>query len=324
MSVKLSVVIPCYQSASMIDDVVRRVRATVQQRYHDQEYEIILVNDASPDNTFDVLRHLAEASPNVKVLNFSKNFGQHAALMAGFSVSEGAVVLCMDDDGQTPPEELFKLVDRLNDSCDLVYARYETKQHSWFRNVGSKLNDKMACSLIGKPKDLYLWSYFAAKRYLVDEVLHYTNPYPYMQGLMLRATSRVANVPISHRERKQGQSGYTLKKLFSLWLNGFTAFSVKPLRVASLLGLAFALLGFLSAIVVVIRRLLDPSMALGWSSTFTLILVMGGLILFVLGLIGEYVGRSYICLSTPPQYVIRDSLNCEASFSGSAATKRGA
>lgn len=311
MAVKLSVIIPCYNSARMIEGVMERVRSTVETRCGERDWEAVLVNDASPDGTFEVLRALAEKRPNIKALNLSRNFGQHAALMAGLAASRGEVVVCLDDDGQTPPEEIFKLVDRLGDDCDLVYARYDEKHHSAFRNLGSKLNDKMACSLIGKPKDLYLSSYFAAKRYLVDEVLRYTNPYPYLQGLMLRTTNKVANVTIPHRSRMQGESGYSLKKLFALWLNGFTAFSVKPLRMASLLGIAFALLGFASALIVVVRRLLDPTMALGWSSTFTLILVMGGLILFVLGLIGEYVGRSYICLSAPPQYVVRDAINCD-------------
>lgn len=166
----------------------------------------------------------------------------------------------------------------------------------------------MAVKLLGKPKDLYISSYFAAKRYLIDEALRYPNPYPYMQGLMLRSTNKICNVLVPHDERAHGQSGYTLRKLISLWLNGFTAFSVKPLRIASFIGILFALLGFLSAIVVVIRRLLNPNMALGWSSTIALMLLIGGLILITLGVVGEYVGRSYISLNNAPQYVIRNSV----------------
>ena len=311
MSLDFSIVIPCYNSALIIEDVIARIQSTVEKRLDPSCYEIILVNDASPDDTFDVLCKLARKNSNIKAMNFSRNFGQHAALMAGFSEVEGAVVICMDDDGQTPPEELFKLVDRLDNDCDLVYALYDEKKHSWYRNLGSKVNDAMARSLIGKPKDLYLSSFFAAKRYLIDEALRYTSPYPYMQGQMLRATNKIEKVRVHHEARREGSSGYTINKQVSLWLNGFTAFSVKPLRVASLLGIVFACCGFISAAVVVVKRLLDPNMALGWSSTFSLILVLGGLILFVLGLIGEYVGRSYISLNKAPQYVIRDSVNCK-------------
>lgn len=310
MSVQLSVVIPCYRSEQYIEEVVDRVRKTAMTRYEENDFEIILINDCSPDATYDRISKIAHAHRNVKAVNFSKNFGQHAALMAGFSIASGSAVVCMDDDGQTPPEEMFKLVDALDDDCDLVYARYENKQHDAIRNLGSRFNDLMACSMIGKPKDLYISSYFAVKRYLCEEALRYKNPYPYMQGLMLRATNKIRNVDINHQQRLEGVSGYSLRKLISLWFNGFTAFSVKPLRVASFLGIAFAACGFVSAIFVVIRRLLDPNMALGWSSTFTLILVLGGLILFVLGLIGEYIGRIYISLNSAPQFVIRDTVNC--------------
>ena len=311
----VSVVIPCYNSSHTIGSVVDRLIATLSKRYAKTDYEIILVNDSSPDDTYDVISSLANDNRSIKAINLSRNFGQHAAIMAGFSQVEGDVIVCMDDDGQTVPEEIFKLIDTLDESCDLVYASYSLKKHSAFRNLGSKLNDLMTCWLLGKPKDLYLSSYFAAKRYLIEEAKNYTNPYPYLQGQMLRATNKIKNANVQHNARLEGSSGYTLSKLVSLWLNGFTAFSVKPLRMASFLGIAFALLGFISALVVVIRRLFDPSMALGWSSTFTLILVLGGLILFVLGLIGEYIGRSYISINKAPQFIIRDSVNCKQSTS---------
>lgn len=306
--VSLSVIIPCYKSSSMIEGVISRLVSTIRSHERAIPYEIILVDDSSGDGTYKVLRNLALSNQQIIALELSKNFGQHAALMAGMSKAKGEIIVCMDDDGQTPPESLFDLIGALDDDHDLVYAKYPNKQHNRFRNFGSKINDLMAIKLLGKPKDLYISSYFAAKRYLIEEALRYPNPYPYMQGLMLRSTDRICNVMVPHNERSEGQSGYTLRKLLSLWLNGFTAFSVKPLRIASFIGILFALVGFLFALFVVIRRLLDPNMALGWSSTTALMLIIGGLILTTLGIVGEYVGRSYISLNNAPQYVIRESV----------------
>lgn len=310
MPVSISFVIPCYKSSSMIEGVIRRLQNTVERRFKPEEYEIVLVDDYSPDNTFAVLKDIAMHFSNVKVVGFSKNFGQQAALMAGFSMSTGKVVVCLDDDGQTPPEEVFSLVDKLDEGFDIVYASYENKHHSWFRNFGSWINEKMAESLIGKPKNITLSSFYAVRRFLVEDALRYTSPFPYIAGQLLRSTSNIANIPIEHQERLDGKSGYTLKKLLSLWLNGFTAFSIKPLRIASLMGIALSVCGLVFAIFVIIRRLIEPTIAVGWTSTFSLILIIGGLILFVLGLIGEYVGRVYISINNAPQYVIKRTVNC--------------
>ena len=159
-----------------------------------------------------------------------------------------------------------------------------------------------------KPKDLYISSYFAARKFIIDEILRYDNAYPYVTGLVLRTTRKICNVEVRHREREVGESGYSLSKLLGLWLNGFTSFSVKPLRLATFSGLFAAFLGLLFIIVTVIRRLVDQSIPIGWSSTISIILLMGGMILFVLGIIGEYIGRIYICINHSPQYVIREKI----------------
>lgn len=308
--VDVSVVIPCYRSSEIIRSVVDRLRTTLGVHYEESQYEIILVNDYSPDDTLEVLSSIATEHANVKVISMAKNFGQHAALMAGFDYVCGDTVVCMDDDGQTRPEEIFKLLDKLDEGYDLVYAKYASKKHSAFRNFGSKINEIMAHSLIGKPKDITLSSYFAAKRFLVDEALHYKNPYPYIEGLMLRSTGSIANVEVVHSDRLAGESGYSFKGLLALWLNGFTAFSVKPLRVASVFGVVLAFFGFAGALVVVVQRLTNPDMAMGWASMFSALIFIGGLLLCMLGLLGEYIGRTYISLNNSPQYVIRDTLNC--------------
>ncbi len=311
---KISFVIPCYRSENTVGGVVDEIVETITA-HGGYDYEIILVNDNSPDRVIDTIKALSAANPKVKGLDLSRNFGQHSAIMAGFTYLTGDIVVCLDDDGQTPANEVFKLIDKL-DSFDLAFAEYKTKQHSGFRNFGSKINDLMARWLLSKPKDLKIMSYFACKRYVVEEVLRYENPYPYMSGLLLRATKKVTNVEVNHRERVEGSSGYSLKKLLLLWINGFTSFSVKPLRFATFLGFFTAVIGFLFGIYVIIHKIVVPDSLMGWSSTMSVMLFLGGMIMLMLGMVGEYVGRIYLSINRSPQFVIRDKVGFEDKKDG--------
>lgn len=304
---KISFVIPCYRSQKTLAGVIHEVQETMAT-LNGYTYEIILVNDASPDDTFSEIRRLCKENDNIIGIDMAKNFGQHSALMAGFHEVSGEIVICLDDDGQTPANEVGKLLDKINEGYDVVYAEYANKRHSKFRNFGSHLNSIMTEQLLEKPKDLYLSSYFAVRRFIVEEMVRYDNAYPYITGLVLRSTKNICNVEVKHREREVGESGYSLSKLLGLWLNGFTSFSVKPLRLATFSGLFAAFLGVVFIIVTVIRRLIDQNIPIGWSSTISVILLMGGMILFVLGIIGEYIGRIYICINHSPQYVIREKI----------------
>lgn len=305
---KVSFVIPCYRSEQTLPKVVAEIEEKMKDlgRY---EYSIFLVNDCSPDDTMGTIRKLCEEHREIRGIGFAKNFGQHSALMAGLRYSDGDYVVCLDDDGQTPADEVDKLLDKLEEGYDAVYARYEHKKHSAFRNMGSKVNELMARTMLGKPPKLYLSSYFAVKRFVVDDMVRYENSYPYVIGLVLRATRNIANVTVNHREREQGSSGYTLRKLLGLWFNGFTAFSVKPLRLATAMGAISAVLGFLYGVYTIVKRLVNPDVPLGFSSTMAAIVFFGGMIMLMLGLIGEYIGRIYISLNNSPQYVIREKVN---------------
>lgn len=302
---KVSFVIPCYRSANTITMVMEEIiekMETIEQ----YDYEIILVNDCSPDNTFDVIKCMAESNPHVVAVNLAKNFGQHAALMAGFHQVEGDMVVCLDDDGQTPANEVNKLLNKLDMGYDVVYASYANKKHSAFRNFGSYVNKKMTEFMLEKPEDLSITSYFAMKRFVVDEMIRYEHCYPYVIGLVLRSTKNICNVSVTHREREEGHSGYTIMKLLSLWMNGFTSFSVKPLRVATYAGITSAFIGFAYLIYIIIKYFIARSAPMGWSSTIAVMLLLGGMILIVLGLIGEYIGRIYMCVNAAPQFVIRE------------------
>ncbi len=308
MSKLVSFVIPCYCSAQSIEGVVGEIAQTMDTM-EGYAYEVILVNDGSPDDTMDVIRRLCNEHSNICGVNLATNFGQHAALMAGFRHVRGDVAVCLDDDGQTPASEVGKLLAKLDEGYDAVYASYGKKQHSKFRNFGSKINDLMARMMLGKPKDLYVSSYFAVKRFVVDEMIRYTNPYPYVIGLVLRTTRKIANVEVTHRERKTGQSGYTFGKLMSLWMNGFTAFSIKPLRIATVVGVVAAIAGFIYGIYTIIKKLVNPNVVIGFSSLMAAIVFIGGVVMLMLGIIGEYLGRIYISMNNSPQYVIREELD---------------
>lgn len=305
---KVSFVVPCYRSEHTLPKVV----AEIEEKMKDldgYEYDIFLINDCSPDDTMGTIRKLCEEHSEIRGIGFAKNFGQHSALMAGLRYADGDYVVCLDDDGQTPADEVDKLLDKLEEGYDAVYARYEHKKHSAFRNMGSRVNDLMARTMLGKPAELYISSYFAVKRFVVDDMVRYENSYPYVIGLVLRATRNIANVTVSHREREEGSSGYTFGKLLGLWLNGFTAFSVKPLRLATALGAFSAVLGFLYGVYTIVKRLVRPDVPLGFSSTMAALVFFGGMIMLMLGLIGEYIGRIYISLNNSPQYVIREKVN---------------
>lgn len=306
---RISFVIPCYHSAETIGGVVRDIIETVATRAQ-YTYEIVLVNDNPPDDTWDVIRGLCKNDPQIHGVCFSKNFGQHSALMAGYRRVTGEIVVSMDDDGQNPPSEMFKLIDALDENTDLAYANYAQKKHSLFRNLGSKFNDKMVQWLLNKPKELYLASYFAAKRFVIDEMIRCDNPFPYIDGLALRSTCGYKNVTIEHRERAVGKSGYSLSKLIGLWVNGFTSFSVKPLRLATLFGFAVSLIGFVLALVIIIQKIvMKDTVSAGWPSLMTVVLILNGAIMMMLGLVGEYVGRIYVTMNKSPQYVVKHEEN---------------
>ena len=304
---KISFVIPCYRSEQTLPKVITEINDTMSGFANDYSYEIVLVNDCSPDNTYGTIEGLAKAQDNILGIDLAKNAGQHAALMAGLRQTTGDIIVCLDDDGQTPANEVGKFLDAINQGQDVVYARYNHKKHSMFRNFGSHVNEKMLQIMLGKPKELYVSSYFAARRFVIDEILRYDKSYPYLQGLVLRTTRRIGNVDVNHRDREIGTSGYTLGKLLTLWMNGFTAFSVTPLRIATYAGTIFAIIGFIYGIYTIIKHFVVAQAPMGYDSLMSALMFIGGVIMLMLGLVGEYIGRMYIGMNNAPQYVIRNT-----------------
>ncbi len=309
----ISFVIPCYRSSATLPHVIAEIEDTML-KMKEYEYEIVLVNDCSPDDTFETITALCKDNANITGINLAKNFGQHSALMAGFHYVKGDIIVCLDDDGQTPADEVGKLLAGIENGADVVYAKYNQKHHSGFRNFGSRVNELMTRVMLGKPKELSVSSYFAARKFVVKEMLRYEYAFPYVIGLVLRTTKNIMNVEVNHRDRESGQSGYTLGKLLSLWFNGFTAFSVKPLRLATMAGTFFALCGFAYGIYTIIKKIFiqPPDLVVGFSALMSVIVFMGGMLMLMLGLVGEYMGRVYVSMNNSPQFVIREIVGKEA------------
>lgn len=301
----VSIVIPCYNSDKTIKMVIDEIVAVITGKLN---YEIILVNDGSTLALWNSIKSLVEKYPNrVKGICFAKNFGQHSALMAGYKAAKGDIVIQMDDDGQSDPNGIFALLEKIDEGYDVVFARYPEAKKARWRSLGSEINRRMCISLINMPNDIHPMSFAACRRYVIDEIIRYDKPFPYVGGLIFRTTTNLCDVEINHRERAYGKSNYNLKKLIGLWLNGFTAFSVKPLEIASVSGFVIAFAGIVYALFIIIRRLCGFPALEGWSSLVALTLLLDGFLLVMIGLVGEYIGRIYICLNNSPQYVVRDT-----------------
>ncbi len=301
---RISIVIPVYNSAGTIGPLVARLVAALRG----DGLQIVLVNDGSVDESDAACRALSAGyAGTVTYVRLARNFGEHNAVMAGLHQARGDYVVIMDDDFQNPPEEVPRMIDH---ACahgyDIVYTRSPRKHHHWARNLGSRLNDRMATVLLGKPSDLYLSSFKCLSRFIVGEILKYRGPYPYIDGIALRCTRNIGTIQVQHQPRREGRSNYTSRKLLRLWLNMFVNFSVMPLRISTLLGLAWSVLGLLLAVQVVIERLTRPDVPVGWASVLVAILLFSGVQLVMLGLLGEYLGRLYLTENQTPQFVVRE------------------
>lgn len=298
----VSIVVPVYRSAGILPELV----AAVAEGMAGRRLELVLVCDASPDNSWRVIGELATRYSFIRGICLRKNVGQHNAIMAGLAHSGGESVVVMDDDLQHPPSAIPLLLKALENGADVCYANYVQRKHALWKRVGSKFNDMVATLLLGKPSNLYLSSFKAMRRAIADQVVKYDGPFAYVDGLILESTAAITSVDIAHCERRSGEGNYSLRRSVSLWLKMVTSFSVFPLRVLFVLGALVATFSMLMAGYVVFSKFHNPDLPIGWSSTIAAILLVGGLQMLGLGLLGEYLGRAYMKLNGRPQYVVRE------------------
>ena len=305
----LSFVIPLYNSAETIGALVAAIQALTVEGGH----EIVLINDGSHDATGEVCRELVRtARVPVIYLEHARNFGEHNAVLTGWRHASGAHIVNLDDDGQNPPAEAVRLWQFARTSgLDVVFGHYAVKQHSLWRNFGSWVTNRMTDWALEKPAGFYLSSFRCVTAFVAREVAVHSGPYPYIDGLILQVTQRIGSIEVLHEERKAGESGYTLRRLMRLWLSAWVNFSVLPLRVATVLGLVMAVAGLGGFAWVVWLRVTDQGPSFGWGSLMAALLVFSGTQLVLLGLIGEYIGRTFLTVNKRPQAVLRTVLKSQ-------------
>ena len=305
----VSVVIPCYRSSQTIERVVEEIKEAVKDR-KGWTYQIVLVNDCSPDNTFQVIEGLCKKDKKIVGVDMARNFGQETAIVAGLGYATGDAVVVMDDDGQHPAHQMWKLIDKMEEGYDVVYANFPHKHHSAFKRLASDLHGKINEWIGCKPKGIILSSFWCLSPFCAQELSLYDSPFTSRGGYLMRITQRFANVEIDeHRDRLAGESGYNLRKMFELWFSNFTNFSIVPIRAMAKMGWGVAALGFLFGIYLIIRKLVNPNVQLGYTSIMSVILFIGGIIMAMIGFIGEYIGRTYMTVSGMPQFIVRREVN---------------
>ena len=305
----LSVIIPVYNSSSIILKLVSKISEEILKIKRISTYQIILINDCSEDGSWSEISKICNQEKFIVGINLMKNYGQHNAIMAGINIAEGDYVITMDDDFQHSPSEISKILDRMEEGYDVCYTNYKNNKYNAFKIFSSRLNNKISNFLINKPKNIYLSSFKCFTKKICEEIKKYDGPFVYIDGLIFDITKNVSSVDVEHLERMTGNSNYNIFKLISLWLRVLTNFSIVPLRISTIAGLFMTFVSFCSILVIVLIKLLNPTIAAGWASIISVLLFFSGLQFIVLGLIGEYIGRSYLNLNKKPQFVVREYKN---------------
>jgi len=303
---RLSIVIPVYNSEETINTLVK----SIYQELGPYNPEVVLVNDSSKDKSELICEQLAKKNSRIKFISLRRNSGEHNAVICGLNYCKGNYVVIMDDDLQNPASEIIRLLQVIQDGqYDVVYSRYKTKQHSFVRNICSKIHNRATVYLLGKPKKLYLSSFKIINRAVVDEIIAYKGPFPYIDALILRTTDNIGSVYVNHHSRQTGKSNYTFRKLFSLYLNVFINFSNKPLRLITIFGFIISIVSFISIGFIIYEKTMLKNVTPGWAFLAIAMLFLIGLTFIVIGILGEYIGKIMMSINQQPQYIVKKEMN---------------
>ena len=307
MNKKISIIIPVYNSSKNLEILINSLILNLKKNF--ENYEIILVDDLSTDGSWSIVEKFCADNDYIKGSQLRKNVGQHNAIFSALKYCNGEVIITMDDDGQNSADDIIKLVDELNNGYDICYANYKNKKHNLFRKFGSQINNIVASALFNKPINLTLTSFRCFKKEIKDEILKYTSPSIYLDGIIFSITKNASKIFVEHKKREFGKSNYTFFKLFSLWIKMATSFSILPLRIASVLGILFSFSSFIFTLWLVFFRSVTSDIPVGWTSLIVVITFFGGIQLLALGLIGEYLGRTYMSSNNSLQFSEKNKLN---------------
>lgn len=319
----LSIVVPVYRSEDCLEALIASITEALEPS--GREYEVVLVNDYSPDNSWAVIEAICRRNPNVVGVDLRRNFGQDNALITGLRLARGRYVAIMDDDLQHHPRDLPTLLNKIEEGFDVVYADFRVKRQKRWKNLGSWFNGKIAERVIDKPKDVYLSPYKIIGREVAELICNYDGPDPYIDGLLFQVTARITQIPVEHHKRYAGRSTYTFWKSVKVWARLAVSFSGRPLRLVSWFGFIVAALGLLLAVAVILYRIYFPedftSEGAGWASLMVALLVLGGIQMMFFGILGEYAGRTFLKVNRKPQAAIREVLNSEVGEEAVAARR---
>lgn len=305
----ISIIIPCYNSEGTIEKVVEETMNTFR-KLEGYECEMVLVNDYSRDKTFEAITRAAKKYSNVIGVNLAKNFGQHNAMMAALHYIHGEAVIGMDDDLQNHPDQIPQFLEKMEEGYDVVFGVFRQRKFGWFKNLTSAVSRHLLWMMTDQPKDIQMSSFWLARRYVIDKATEYEGNNVFLQFLFFRTTHNIVDIEVEHFEREIGTSNYNFRrglKQFMSCLN-YTAI---PLRLSTFFGALFSASGFIGALVVLIRKLCNPDVAVGWSSLMCGMLLFFGMTFLMLGIIGEYIGKLILNINRTPQFVVRETVNAD-------------
>jgi glycosyltransferase involved in cell wall biosynthesis len=304
-----SIVVPVYNSERSLKQLYQRL-VVVFRKELKSPYEIIFVDDASTDHSWNVLKELKQTRSGPIIIQLSRNFGQHSATLCGFNYCRGDYVVTLDDDLQHPPEEIPKLFSRLTESgADVVIGRPESKKHSLFRNIGSAIIDRTYQKIFDKPPGLYIGTFRILRSWVVKEIAHNSSPNPIIGGLILQTSSRIINEKINHCKRVYGNTNYTISRLMTLTKDLFFNYSVIPLMIVSRCGFFIFGISIIAGIYILVRKIYGLITVPGWASIMLLLLFFSGLNMIVLGVVGEYLAKIIKEVTRTKQYLIRGKMD---------------
>lgn len=305
----VTIVIPCYNSEGSIEKVVD-LCVEEFKKMDGYDCEFVLVNDYSRDKTFEAITRLGKKYSCVQGINLARNFGQHNAIMAGLKYAHGDYVLGMDDDMQNHPSQIPLFIQKLEEGYDVVFGVFKQRKFSAFKNITGAVSRYLLWHLLDRPKDIQMSSFWICRKYVRDEVVKYEGYNIFLQILFFRTTHNIANIEVEHFAREIGTSNYNFRKGLKLFLSCLN-YTVVPLRLTVIFGALFSAAGFIGALVVLIQKLWNPSVAVGWSSLMCAMLVLFGIAFFMLGILGEYIGKLILNVNKTPQYVVRETINID-------------
>lgn len=301
-----SIVVPVYNSEPTLEELYRRIKAVFEDTLH-EDFEMILVDDSSRDNSFSVMEKLHKMDSRVKIIQLAKNFGQHPALLCGFSHVSGDFVITLDDDLQHPPEEIPKMVQAMNerDDVDVIIAKYEGRKHGFIRRLGTKVSVYATSKMLNKDPNLEITSFRLMRRFIVDSIMQTQIHLPQIGNLLVQTSNRIINVPVNHDERKFGKSGYTFRRLCRDLIYDITTHSALPLIIVRNIGILSFLVSICLAVFYLVRYFAFGVSVEGFTTLVLLTLGYNGLILLGIGVLGQYLMHVLNETKKMPHYVIR-------------------